>query len=936
MALHAASPPPAHHRAGGGETSLLERQAGVDGTTGQSGDLNRPGERAVAWVGTGSYVASDADDDSGLQFADDGRTHDVGSPSFRRGAQVEGRARWNEQAAVTVALDRAPGVQRNRLSENRHRVLNLHERGEVPVVAELHERSAQQGMHEATGRLGGLDGGLDSQHQDRVNLHPRSGVVVGPAQVGVGPKAGTGAIDLVEDLLRQSAGGGQSVGLADGQGDVGAPGLPTRGPGWASCHGVIVPLSARSVGPDRVPVVSSEPAAVAIDEVLDEALTSAVAALGGRRRAGQVAMAQAVRTAMAAKEHLLVQAGTGTGKSLAYLVPALLHKGRVVVATATLALQHQLVERDLPRLVEALSEAREADAARGAEDAHEAGHEAVVDTSYAVLKGRSNYACLHRIREGVPDDQGALVALPTGSLGDQVVALRRWAEQEVESGGTGEKDNAPRHTDRVWRQVSVNHRECLGASKCPFGIECFAERAREKAHQSHLIVTNHSLLAIDAIEGVPMIPDYDVVVIDEAHELTARVTQAATDELASADVERASRRAQRFVEGDEADALGDAADALADAIAAAPAGRFDALPEQLADALALVRTSARACVSAFGKDDSDPDAARTQAKGMAQEIFVTAERMAADSASDVVWLTEPGERSPARLHVAPLQVWGPMRDKLLSDKTVVFTSATLTLGGDFSAVATSVGLKPAELVSGAVSADQAPRDGDHIPWRALDVGSPFDYGKQAICYVARHLPAPGRDGLGERQLTEIIELVDAAEGRTLGLFSSRRAAETAAAAVREALPHLTTLAQGDAQLPELAAQFVGDPHTSLFGTLSLWQGLDVPGATCQLVIIDRIPFPRPDDPLMSARQRAADAAGGNGFMQVAATHAALLLAQGTGRLIRTTDDRGVVAILDPRLVTARYGAFLRASLPPMWTTTDPALVRKALRRLADA
>ena len=193
---------------------------------------------------------------------------------------------------------------------------------------------------------------------------------------------------------------------------------------------------------------------------------------------------------------------------------------------------------------------------------------------------------------------------------------------------------------------------------------------------------------------------------------------------------------------------------------------------------------------------------------------------------------------------------------------------------------------------------------------------------------------PGRDGLGPAQLDEIVELVDASEGRALGLFSSRRAAETAAEVVRERLPHLTTLAQGDAQLPELARQFLEDPHTALFGTLSLWQGLDVPGDTCQLVLIDRIPFPRPDDPLMSARQRAADRAGGNGFMQVAATHAALLLAQGSGRLIRTTTDRGVVAILDPRLATARYGGFLKASLTPMWTTTDPAVVRKALARLA--
>ncbi|WP_243056595.1 ATP-dependent DNA helicase [Nocardioides sp. SR21] len=645
-----------------------------------------------------------------------------------------------------------------------------------------------------------------------------------------------------------------------------------------------------------------------------ELLSTAVAALGGQERAGQVQMAEAVTDAMENERHLLVQAGTGTGKSLAYLVPSLLHRDRVVIATATLALQHQLVERDLPRLVEAVKAQSSS---------------AGVDTSYAVLKGRSNYACLHRIREGVPDDQGTLeVELPTGSLGKKVLELREWAEEQSEDGGSGERDNAPRHTDKEWRQVSVNHRECLGAAKCPFGQECFAERAKEKAHKSHLIVTNHSLLAIDAIEGVPMIPDYDVVVIDEAHELTTRVTQAATDELWAAEVERAARRSQRHVEGDQANELADAADALRAAINDARPGRFERIPEDLADALVLVRDAARACVSAYPKADKDDDgdAGLQQAKGAVQEVFATAERMAADLDSDVLWMSEGTERMPPRLCVAPLQVWGPMRDKLLTDKTVVFTSATLMLGGDFNSIATSVGLKPSER-----EAEHTP---DTMPWRGIDVGSPFDYGRQAILYVARHLPQPGRDGMAPAVLDEIVDLVDAANGRTLGLFSSRRAAEAAAEVIRERLPHLTTLAQGDAQLPELAAQFVGDPHTCLFGTLSLWQGLDVPGDTCQLVLIDRIPFPRPDDPLLSARQKAADQAGGNGFMQVAATHAALLLAQGAGRLIRTTTDRGVVAVLDPRLATARYGSFLKSSLPPMWTTTDPAVARQALTRLA--
>ncbi|MCX6400798.1 MAG: ATP-dependent DNA helicase [Propionibacteriales bacterium] len=668
--------------------------------------------------------------------------------------------------------------------------------------------------------------------------------------------------------------------------------------------------------------MSSDPAPEA--NPVRELLATAVAALGGQERDGQVVMAEAVAGAFADREHLLVQAGTGTGKSLGYLVPALLHDKRVVIATATLALQHQLVERDLPRLMKAV------------------GTTPGLDTTYAVLKGRSNYACLHRIREGAPDEQGELIQVPEGSMGAKVLELRKWAEKASKDKDTGERDEAPRHTDKEWRQVSVSARECLSASKCAYGEECFAERAKEKAQRSHLIITNHSLLAIDAIEGIAMIPDYDAVVIDEAHELAARVTQAATDELWAAEIDRAARRSVRHVEGNEADDLSDAADALRAAVADASPGRFERVPEELADALALVRDAARACVSAFPKADSgsEPDPAFTQAKGMVQEVFATAERMAAGSEADVLWRTEGTDRIPPTLCVAPLQVWGPMRDKLLADNTVVLTSATLMLGGDFDSVATSVGLKPSERSDPLRSSSSSRGTSERIempqdaqPWRGLDVGSPFDYPRQGILYVARHLPAPGRDGLGQAQLDEITELVDAAEGRTLGLFSSRRAAEAAAEHVRTALPHLTTLAQGEAQLPELARQFVEDPHTCLFGTLGLWQGLDVPGDTCQLVIIDRIPFPRPDDPLMSARAKAADKAGGNGFMQVSATHAALLLAQGSGRLIRTTTDRGVVAVLDPRLVTARYGSFLKASLPPMWTTTDPAIVRKALARL---
>ena len=685
----------------------------------------------------------------------------------------------------------------------------------------------------------------------------------------------------------------------------------------------------------RVDVDEDVPGHPSVDDVLGEA----VAALGGEDRPGQLQMARAVRDAMRTGQHLLVQAGTGTGKSLGYLVPAILHDQRVVVATATLALQHQLVERDIPALLDACADLL--------------GRR----PSYAVLKGRSNYACLHRIRVGVPDDQGALIDIPAGSLGSEVLALRTWAEAESKAGGHGDRDSAPSHTDRVWHQVSVNHRECLGASKCGYAAECFAERARDKAARSRLIVTNHSLLAIDAVEGVPMIPDYDVVVVDEAHELAARVTQTATDELSLPAIERAARRTRNFVEHGEADAIADCADALRAAMDALEPARIDIVPDPLAAALESLRSATRAAFSAFSKESSDAEAnaARQQARGMVDELRKIAERLVVHAESDVTWLAERDPRRGGRqLCVAPLQVWGQLRETLLSDKTAVFTSATLKLGGDFSALASSIGLLPSERVDHSVgtSTDVSARDavdvetavpdgvGDAsdrptvLPWRGIDVGSPFAYPSQAILYVARRLPTPTRDGIGPSQIEEIAGLVEAANGRTLGLFSSRRAAETAAEAIREVLPHLPVLCQGDGQLSHLRAEFIANPAVSLFGTLSLWQGLDVPGTTCQLVIIDRIPFPRPDDPLMSARARAAQRAGGNGFMAVSATHAALLLAQGTGRLIRTKSDRGVVAILDSRLATARYGSFLRASLPPMWTTYDAAVARAALQRLA--
>jgi ATP-dependent DNA helicase DinG len=453
------------------------------------------------------------------------------------------------------------------------------------------------------------------------------------------------------------------------------------------------------------------------------------------------------------------------------------------------------------------------------------------------------------------------------------------------------------------------------------------------------------------MHGGTALPEHSAVIIDEAHELVARVTGAASSELSPAVVERAARRALTWLDDEVGLELLESADTLRSALDQAPLARVEDPEGPVALACQTVRAAARAAVSALTEAEAGQTEQR-QAAAAVKEVHDIAERMSQLKPVDVVWVSER-DRSGRDLRVAPLSVAALMRDRVFGERPTILTSATLTLGGTFDQAARSVGLRLEERVeqppSGESCGDAGESSGDpdeaagggslnehQEPWLALDAGSPFDYRRQGILYVARRLPAPGRDGLPPETLREIAELVWAAGGRTLGLFSSRRAAETAATYVRRELPKLKVLCQGDAQLPELTRAFIGDESSSLFGTLSLWQGLDVPGATCQLVIIDRIPFPRPDDPLVTARQRAVAEAGGNGFMSVAATHAALLLAQGAGRLIRRLTDRGMVAVLDPRLATARYAGFLRASMPDFWPTSDQEVAVQALRRLAES
>ena len=658
-------------------------------------------------------------------------------------------------------------------------------------------------------------------------------------------------------------------------------------------------------------------------EKMRKALDAAVEAIGGQPREGQIEMAEAVANALSDRHHLLVQAGTGTGKSLAYLVPALVHGKKVLVATATLALQRQLVERDLPRIKGALEK--------------ELGRE----LTFAVYKGVGNYLCLQKMNSAEADPDGE-VLLEIGTLEKDAKRLRAWAETP---GVSGDRDDAPDVDRRVWYANSVSGRECIGKDDCAYGSQCFAVNAKAKAQTADVVVTNHTLLAIEIVDSHPILPERDAVILDEAHEFMDRTTQAVTEELTVARVERAAKMAKKHLPGKASDAFAKAADNFADALndfAAdvrndpTKAGRLPELPAQLEAPIRKVKEASAAVVALINADSDviDPDsmAERARVKGATNEVQQTATKMLKPSGHQVMWF----EPTFSTLYLAPLSVSQVLRANLLTDTPVIATSATLSVGKSFDAIAKSIGF----VVGGSDDEDSEDEfeagEIDPANVQMLDVGSPFDFAKQGALYLPKHIPEPGRDGPSKEALTELAELIDAAGGRTLALFSSWRGVEMADEYLRKVLAELEipiiTQKRGDS-VGTLVERFAKEPKSILLGTISLWQGIDVPGPSCTLVAIDRIPFPRPDEPVMSARAAEADAAGGSGFMQVSLPRAALLLAQGTGRLIRSIDDRGVVAILDSRIVTKRYGSVLLNSMPPFWRTSDGAVIRDSLKRL---
>jgi ATP-dependent DNA helicase DinG len=508
------------------------------------------------------------------------------------------------------------------------------------------------------------------------------------------------------------------------------------------------------------------------------ALHEVVAAIGGQPRSGQERMTAAVADAMTRQRHLVVQAGTGTGKSFAYLVPAALHSAaaseRVLISTATLALQRQLMSTDIPTVLAAV----EGRLPR--------------PLSVAVVKGRGNYLCRLRLAESVgAEPDPALFDLP-GRLEQQGAALRRWAEET----GTGDRDDLPEPVDgRVWRAFSVSGRECVGRSRCPVGEQCFAEAARDAAAAADIVVANHTLLAIELSSDNEVLPDYDVAVIDEAHELVARMTQASTESLTAPGLAEAGRRATGLLSEAAGRNWQEAADAFSAAMLRALAdatgadARIRQAPEELVRCLARVRDAAHEGLTELAARSDDEAVSRQQAAVAAlTEAHDRAGLLLREDADLVRW----GSPDPLGMAAAPLQVGHLLAEGLLGKGVVVATSATLRLGGSFDELAQAWG-----LAGPGVDLDAPP---DAVPetgtWASADVGSPFDYRRQAMLYVPRDLPVPGRQPIAETALSRMTALIRAAGGRTLVLAASWRAVDAIAEHLRDAaIPDVALLVQ---------------------------------------------------------------------------------------------------------------------------------------------
>ena len=662
---------------------------------------------------------------------------------------------------------------------------------------------------------------------------------------------------------------------------------------------------------------------------LIQLLEAAVDSIGGSKREGQITLAKAINRAIESKTHILAQAGTGTGKSLAYLVSAILYASKaqlpVVVSTATLALQHQLVAKDLPSLAAACSTKLN------------------YVPKFSLLKGRANYLCLYKINGGYSEDD-SLFSTAQGryeSTNQQALAIQEQVSKLIEwakATPTGDRDDVPFEVnDRSWQQVSVFANQCVG-SECPFIDRCFAELNREEARHSDIIVTNHALLAISAFNDHEIVPRHEVLIIDEAHEFHDRITSALTESINYFSLRQVSKAARKLalVPSD----FEKAAAEMVDYLDQLPAGRLSMDPrfKDLVNAVAVeVKRLLSEIKNLTGSKEQQSAGDKKVAKSHLTQLFQALEVIVDPSEDHVVYISRSEIQNISSINVSPLTIATQMRHKILSSTTTIFTSATLAFGGRFEYPAAALGLYKADQLPDISSMPSfelsALAQNKNFSWVGIDVGSAFNYAKQGILYIAKHLMPPTLSGINDENLAHLVELIEASEGGALALFSSRKAALEAVNYVRENSSY-PVLFQDDDSLSTLVNKFRDDFNASLFGTKALWQGVDVQGLSCRLVIIDRIPFPRPDDPIATARQDKIKARGGNWFVEDSLQSAALLLAQGSGRLIRSVDDKGVVAVLDSRLATKHYRQFLLKAIPPMWGTYDPQITISALNRLA--
>ena len=626
------------------------------------------------------------------------------------------------------------------------------------------------------------------------------------------------------------------------------------------------------------------------------ALDTVTKALAGSEvRPGQQRMAELVDAAITAERHVVVQAGTGTGKTLAYLVPAIESGQRVVVATATKALQDQLASKDLPFLEQAMPQ----------------------PFAWAVLKGRSNYVCLQRLREvtASPGDEGQgeleLEVLAPTTKAD-IDRIAKWVDR-TDTGDLADLDFAP--SDIATRAVTVGSDECPGADRCPLGQPCFAEQARRRAQVADVIVVNTYLYGLHVGSDGAILPPHDVVIFDEAHGLEDIMSDTVGVQIAPGRFVTLGGVLRRILSDPEiVGGVMEIADALRVALEPHVGERLklpypDAVQEVLVDARGRLERALAALASIDTPiEDAKQKKLRAQVMtGRAIEHLDVA--LGTNSASSTTRsnYVDFVSGSPAypHLEIAPLDVGPTLKSGVWDQVTAVLTSATIP-----DSLTQRVGFAPGTV-------DEA------------DVGSPFDYEHNALLYCALSMPDPRDARYRDAVHDELEALITAAGGRTLALFTSWKAMDAAAEAVK---PRVTTpiLTQRDLPKPALIRAFAADEATTLFATAGFFQGVDVPGNTLVQVVIDRLPFPRPDDPLLSARRELLGPAA---FSQIDLPRAAMMLAQASGRLIRTATDRGVVAVLDRRLGTARYRWDIVNALPPMRRTRHRAEVEAFLHEI---